>query len=132
MFGRAIKRAVDDAMATALAELAPQLQLLVKRTVQELFEKDPEVRNLIRRTVKEHLEVMRDEIVSLDESNRALSERLVEFFADFDDLQRRVALLEKAVASSSSSSSPITSEVPLLTSGGTPDSSGDAPGDDES
>jgi hypothetical protein len=132
VFEKAIKRAVSEAMAAAIAELTPQLQLLVKRTVQELFEADPEVRNLIRRTVKEHLEVMRDELVALDESNRALSDRLVDFFGDFDELQKRIAVLEKAVAGTPPySSAPTASRAPLQIGEGKDGSSGDAPDDRE-
>lgn len=131
MFGNAIKRTVDEAMKAALEELTPQLQLLVKKTVQELFERDPEVRSLIRRAVKEHLEVMRDELVALDESNQDLSGRLVDFFEDFDELQKRIAVLEKAVARTPPySSSPTASGAPLLIGEGKDGPSGDAPDDE--
>lgn len=62
-----------------------------------MVESDPEFRTILRHAVREHMEVMRNELVSLDKSNQALSEGFQIGLERIDELKERVDMLEKLV-----------------------------------
>lgn len=78
-------------------DLLDGLDDLLRTRLRALVEKDPEFRALLRHAIREHLEVMRDELVSLDKANQALAEAYQGSLEVIDDLVERVRTLEKII-----------------------------------
>jgi hypothetical protein len=70
---------------------------LLRMRLQQLVEKDPEFRALLRHAIREHLEVLRNELVSLDKANQQLMEAFQIGLEQIDALTERVKVLEDAL-----------------------------------
>ena len=70
---------------------------LIRARLRDLVEKDPEFRSLMRHAVRVHLEVMRDELVSLAKTNEELVDTLTEELETIDEFDLRITKLEEAL-----------------------------------
>lgn len=60
--------------------LAEGIDDLLRARLRELLDKDPEFRSILRHAVREHLELLRDDLVSLSKAYQELGDALINSF----------------------------------------------------